>query len=517
MRLKLLAALLCGVTSLAPSAAEGGTTSPTPARALLDDSAMPSGTQILQTVRDLVDIAPRATGTPGGRQAAHYVARRFREAGLSDVHFEKATSYNWKPSGFSLSAGARRIPAYPVSHSFIRGAQTPGTRTLGRRGLTAPVVDIGPGVVAGHDVAGKFVLFDLKFQLPLAALTALMEFFWDPDLELIDAQTLLTANPYITSQKQVVQDAMDAGAVGVIGVLSDYFDSNRYHNEYYRTVAMTIPGMWVTKKDGALLRRRLETDPRVTMKLTVQRDEVVARTVVGFLPGRTNDTLMVQSHHDSQGPGAVEDGTGTAEVIALADYYGDLSQRPGYERRDKTLMFATFDSHFTGYQSHLAFAQKYVVEQRTKYHLVGNATIEHVGRKAVVGPDGQLRTLDKTEPRGIFENLSLPLKAELAGIIVRHDLRVTAQLDAAPLTPVGIPTDASFALLTGLPVVSLIAGPLYMYDEADTIDKVDRPQLRPVALAYRDIVDLMERTPSDQIGLVPPVLVDQLPLPLPLP
>ncbi len=475
---------------------------------------MPSTGQILSTVSDLVDIAPRVTGTRGGRKASAYVAQRFRGAGLSDVHFEKATSYNWTPSRYGLSIGGSRIDAFPVSHSLIKGESTPGRTTLGPNGRTAPVVDIGPLPVSSADVRGKFVMFDLKFQLPLAALAAVMEFFWDPALELVNATTLLTANPYVTSLESTYVDAMAAGAVGVIVVLADYFDSNRYHNELYRGTAFKIPGMFVTKRVAAQIRSSLAPSTRATMKLTVVRKKVVARTVVGFLPGRTKDTLMVQSHHDSQGPGAVEDGTGTAEVIALADYYGALARRPDYNARDKTLMFITFDSHFTGYQSHIAFADKYLINRRTPYRIVGNATIEHVGKKAVIGPGGRLRTLNQSEPRGIFENLNPRLKTQLAGILVDNDLRATALLNATPFLPVGIPTDASFAVLAGLPIVSLIAGPLYMYDEADTLDKVDVSQLRPVARAYQQIIDLMEETPSDLIGLVPAPVLGALPLPL---
>ncbi|MGA8257082.1 MAG: M28 family peptidase [Nocardioides sp.] len=469
---------------------------------------------MLSTVQDLVDIAPRVTGTRGGRKASSYVADRFRRAGLRDVHFERATSYNWMPSKFGLSVDGQQIDAFPVSHSLIKGESTPGRTTLGALGRTAPIVDIGPLPLGGIDVRDRFVMFDLKFQLPLAALAAVMEFFWDPALELVNATTLLTANPYLTSLESTYADAMSAGAAGVIVVLADYFESNRYHNEFYRGTAFKIPGMFVTRKTGASIRASLRADSQATMKLTVVRKEVVARTVVGFLPGRTKDTLMVQSHHDSQGPGAVEDGTGTAEVIALADYYGTLARRPGYVRRDKTLMFITFDTHFTGYQSHIAFAQKYLIQRRTPYRIVANATIEHVGKKAVIGGRGQLRTLDQSEPRGIFESLNPALKASLAEILVANDLRASALLNASPFLPVGIPTDASFAVLAGIPVASLIAGPLYMYDEADTMDKVDVGQLRPVARAFQQLIDLMDATPSDLIGLAPAPVLDALPLPL---
>ena len=44
---------------------------------------------------------------------------------------------------------------------------------------------------------------------------------------------------------------------------------------------------------------------------------------------------MVQSHHDSVGPGAVEDASGSAEVIALAEHYGRLAAQGAV--REKTL------------------------------------------------------------------------------------------------------------------------------------------------------------------------------------
>jgi hypothetical protein len=58
-----------------------------------------------------------------------------------------------------------------------------------------------------------------------------------------------------------------------------------------------------------------------------------------------------------------------------------------------------------------------------------------------------------------------------------------------------IPTDASFAAQLGLPTVSFISGPIYMYDEADTIDKVDAAQVVPVNAAFVDIIDRMQRLP----------------------
>ncbi|WP_336820142.1 M28 family peptidase [Gordonia sp. MMO-8] len=465
-----------------------------------------TATSMMSTVRDLVDMGPRTTGSPAGRRASDYVAQRFRDAGLTDVHFEEVTSYDWKPSNAGLRVGATAVDAFPVSHSFIPADAGPGVRSTGANGLTAPVVDIGRGKIDGRNVRGKIVMFDLAFMLPTAGLLPLAEYINDPDGTTFDPDVMLSANPYLTSLESTIRAAQNGGAVGFVGVLSDYFNSNRYHNEYYRKLAMRIPGMWVTRSAGARMRGLLAKNRnRARIDLTVTRSAVTGRTVIGMLPGATTDTVMVQSHHDSVTTGAVEDATGTAEVIALAEHYGRLARTPGKRPRRKSMMFATFDTHFTGYQSHQAFVDKYIVRKQSKWNIVANTTIEHVGRRAKRASNGKLVTTDQPETKGLFENVNLALKADLASSLTRNNVRSTTMLNAAPfqLIQMGIPTDASFLLVAGVPVVSFISGPLYMYDDADTIDKVDVGQMAPVARFFRDTLDRLDREPGRAIGLIP--------------
>ncbi len=464
------------------------------------DDLLQSRGQMMRTIKDLVGMAPRATGTKGGKRAARYVARRFRAAGLDKVWIEKNVSYSWRAKGHGLSVAGTALDVHPIGFSMIDGPTATGTRTLGARGLTAPVVDLTKDPNA--DVRGKIAVVDLKFQMPLAAMVPFMEFVHDPDRETLDAQTMLTKNPYITSLSSSIKSLQAKGAVGMIGVLADYFDSNKYYNEYYRRTPMTIPGMWITKREAVRLRTLLARTPRATMRLTTVRKKVVARTPMGILNGRSPDTVQVQSHHDSLGPGAVEDASGVAEVVALADYYGALA-RTG-QRRSKTLMFTTFDTHFTGYQAHMGFVDKYVKNPRSPYRIVANTTIEHIAKKAVV-KNGELVFTKQTEPRGFFENVSLPLKAELARIILARDLRGTTILNGTLFQPLTLPTDASFVQSAGVPTVSLIAGPVYLYDEIDDLRAIDRPELRPMLLAQRDLIDAFEATRSSGIGFLPPL------------
>ena len=458
---------------------------------------------ILECVQDLVDLAPRATGTPGGERAAAYVAQRFTRAGLQDVHEMHVPSYAWQATRCRLEAAGREIACSPVLHSALPAHDAVGT--LVDTPVRAPVVDIGDGKVGDFDVAGRIVLFDLTFDMTLAHLMPFVEWVHDPGRRVMRRDVMASRNPYVTSLTRVARAAAAAGAVGLVGVLRDYPESLSYHNEYYRRTLVTLPGVWVTRRGGESLRETLRTHPDapLVLDLAAERREVTSRTVIGILPGRSAETVMIQSHHDSVGPGAVEDGTGTAEVIALAEHFG--ARAAAGEQREKTLMFVTFDTHFTGYQAHQEFARRYALDPASPYDLVLNVTVEHVGLRAVRGPDGTFEVTGETEPRGIFENLSPRLKWHLGRGLKRFGLGSTNLLNASFLEwgRLGIPTDASFVLLSGVPVVSLISGPLYLYDDADDMAMVDVDQLLPVAQYFADLVDRVDAVPGARIGLLP--------------
>ncbi len=463
---------------------------------------MPDEDRIYGWIEDLVGMGYRRTGTPEGERAAAYVKCEFEKLGLQDVHYETADSWNWQVSSSSMHFNGEQVDSYPTAHTFVTLDQ-PSEFATPSEGLTAEVVDVGRGTAAEmalHDVRGKIVMFDLRFLLPPAGFAPLMEFFWDPGLTIIEP-TLVIGNPFITSYANAVEAAMAAGAVGFVGVLSDYFDSNKYHNEFYRRTQVTIPGFWVTKKVGERMREVIngtDAPPLVTLHMKGSREVATARTVVGFLPGRSSDTIMVQSHHDSVFDGAVEDASGTASVLAQAQYFA--SQPPG--SREKTLMFATFDSHFTGYQQHRAFVQKYIIDKQTPYNIVANVTLEHIGKQGITGPDGSLQITDKSELRAIIENLGPTLKLQMINSIIKHDLRRTAMIQGHVLCPTGLlPTDAGFVCGSGIPTASLIAGPNYLYDAADTLDKVEKKDLVPVAKVFIELIDSIDATPSALIGV----------------
>lgn len=468
----------------------------------------PDDAAIFRTIKEVVSHGPRRIGSPGGDFAVDYVRDRFRAAGLQDVHVEQTPAYSWEAKSHALSFEGTPIGSSPIIYSQSPTRTTTGVTSTPPGGLRAPIVDIGTrnGGPAMPDVRGKIALFDLKFLLPSAALVPATEYLWDPQASLVmNPRPFLTANPYQTSFLSQISSLQGRGAVAVIGVLADYFDSDKYYNEVYRSLNVSVPGLWITKKEGARLRALLAAKPAGDARIDMvsERRTTSANAVVGYLEGKSTDAIMVQSHHDSGYMGAVEDGSGTAEVIALADFFGSQPARS----RDKTLMFTTFDSHFAGYLAHQAFGRRHVFRRdpaREPHRIVANVTLEHIAKQATPQPDGTLKVEDVPELRAVFENLAAPLKTSLIGSIQKHDLRRTAVLNATVFQPVGIPTDSNGWLLAGIPTASFISGPSYLYDAQDTLDKVLVEDLHDVAAAFAELVDAIDATPSDEVGLLPP-------------
>ena len=485
----------------APAARPGNMDDPNIGRAraasvVTDETGMPTPGQILSWVEDFTEFGHRRSGTEALRRAEEYILQHFETIGLEDVRFEESTTWQWEAEAWGLQVAGEDIDSFPVHHCFI----TPGEATefsTGPSGLTAELVDIGNGSGITPDlVEGKIAVFDLDFIVPSVGLLLTADFWWDPAKSALrEPRALLQSNPYITSLPKVAGELMDAGAVGFVGVLADYFDSNQYYNEYYRRQEFTIPAVWVTRTEGANIRRLARGGADATLTMEGFRREVPARTVIGMLPGRSNETIQVQSHHDSTWDGAVQDGSGAAALLALAHYY---AAQPA-ESREKSMMFTTFSSHWTGYQAHQDFVERYVTNNESPYAIVANVTVEHIAKHGTIHPRTRELVVaeEAPEPRGILHTVSYELAEGIANAVKEHDMRRTAVMRPHII---GMPTDASFMYTAGVPVVSLISGPLYLYDAADTLDKVPVGELYRVPRTMAAIIDLLDATPAEAIG-----------------
>ncbi len=81
---------------------------------------------------------------------------------------------------------------------------------------------------------------------------------------------------------------------------------------------------------------------------------------------------------------------------------------------------------------------------------------------------------------------------------MKHNLDRSLVLTPDALAPFPT-TDGGFFHLEGVPLVNYLTAPWYLFDSADTLDKVDAPSLSKVSKAAFDIVRATAGTSAEQM------------------
>ena len=480
------------------------------------DPAVPSSDQIFQWVNDITSFGVRSPGSPGSLGASQYVHDRFSEWGLERVAFEEAPTKVWSASSWGLTVAGQALACSPMQHTFHQGVPT--VFSTGPGGRQAELVYVGSGADSDFwfkDVRGKIVVANAKFgKRPLWLFKPFLLALQDTDKTFGLDYNLI--DPYAGGGfPDSYYRAMDKGAVGFIGVLNDYFDSHQYRNEAYRAYdpgqAMRIPGLWMSPVAGSQLAERAKAGKLMaSLKLEGSLAAKKGRAVVGYLPGMSDEIVLVESHHDSATTGATEDASGTASVMALARYFAQLprSQRP------RTLMFATMDTHFTDYAIHKAFARRHLVEGNPLGEkVVAVITLEHIAQEWLPGKDKKPMTTGRVAPRALMVSTEVEgFKDIVVTAMKEHQLERSFAVSTALIQLVngepGLPADSSDFLRAGVPVIALVGAPLYLYDDIDTPDKVARDELSRVAQTFVDVVRKVSQLPSANFKRLPYKLDD---------
>ncbi|HYL39636.1 MAG TPA: M28 family peptidase [Bryobacteraceae bacterium] len=77
---------------------------------------------------------------------------------------------------------------------------------------------------------------------------------------------------------------------------------------------------------------------------TEERSGLRDASVWGQLPGTTDEDIIVMAHHDGFFEGALDNASGMAVMLSLAEYYSKVPK----EQRRRTLKFVTTAGHHAG-------------------------------------------------------------------------------------------------------------------------------------------------------------------------
>ncbi|MGH8985522.1 MAG: M28 family peptidase [Acidimicrobiia bacterium] len=427
---------------------------------------LPSADEMMEWIAEIVDHGIRRPAYRADKWVESWAAERFEAFGLEDVRREKVDVPEWDPGDASLRLEPEgpRFTGFPLPHS------TPDTV----EGELATLTEEPP---AGS-LTGRIAVFELDpIVLPQSAARGLATSSYDPAG---DFETLEQILPFATNFQTVMEPAIDAGAIGFVGLLTGFPWDTRDYYVPYDAIERPIPGVWLSGSDGREL-LDLMAAGTVTARLAMEaeRSPAVSRNVIGTLPGASDEWVIVASHHDAPWASAVEDGSGIAMVLAQARYWAGV---PRTERRHNMLFMLT-----AGHMVAAAGTEAFIEEHQ---RIVGNTVLEvhleHAARRCV-GENGELVPTDEPEVRWWFTSESPTLQATVQTALETEDLRRSLVLrpDVFFENP---PTDGSAFHAAGVPLVHFLTAPMYLFDKRDTLDKIHEASLEPVARAVIQII-----------------------------
>lgn len=435
----------------------------------------PTQAEVFGYISDIYSFGIRRPGWTPIEQTRDYVVSHLESFGFQNVNVEPTTFDLWKEKSWSLTIGKDAEAWQPETFFF------PYSGPTNPEGIEAEIVWVGEPTeenFASVNVTGKIAVVDLPAtnitwdQMKMFTFLA-----YDPDET---AKVLSHPYPIAWPTVRAHKLAEEHGAIGLVSILNEYPEIGTFgYYAPYDGELRPMPALYVLDKDGQRLVEQLQTETtsaRLVLDAEVSPGGGTAWSVFGILPGKSDDIVMLHSHYDAPWQPAVEDASGTAMVLGLARYYAQMTA----DEREYTMVFFLGGSHMVGEPSNHAFMETHKDDIMSK--LIVDIAIEHIADD--FNPGGVSTGL--AEPRGTFVFENPVLVSTLVKTVVKHDMYRMLVFPTG--TPLGVPTDAGEFSRAGYPVASMIAGPVWLFDNDDTLERVAVEELAPLSAIYIDFI-----------------------------
>lgn len=443
----------------------------------LPDTAVPTKDEMFGWIQQIFAQGVRRPGYPADAWTEQFVLDHFTALGLENVHFEPITVRRWTSNGAQLVVTPNG--GDPV---VLEAFPTP---------FSAPVTDLELDLAAYIAatpalVAGKAALYDITLLgLPATFFVPFGSAPVDLTGRIIDPQGTMVGEthllPFGIELDKVMEPAVAAGASAFIGNLTNCPGNSRQYFVPYDAIDRPIPGVWISGTDAVWLKQQLLLGG-VSVKLTVDTvvDEVTSNNVVGELAGLDEEKVIIGSHHDGPWPSAVEDASGVSLVMAQAKFW---AAQP-VDKRPHRLVFLLHGGHMSGG----AGLHQYIEAHQAELDSVVLEThLEHAALK-FEEQGGEVVSTGQCVPRWWFTSRNPQLEDIVKSALTTEKVHRSMLLapDAIGTQP---PTDGAFYHTEGVPIVQHMAAPFYLFDEMDTLDKVDQNGLLALTRATIRIVN----------------------------
>jgi hypothetical protein len=433
-----------------------------------------------QSRRDGAILWGRVAGTKYQHETAQYIQKKFGEFGLRNIHADSMPrNAQWWPTTSRVTVVLEDSRGNRSTYVLRSAFPAPPSPSAPAGGLEAELVDVGMGRpvdLLGRDVRDK-----------IAVLRSFPE---------------LGSVATIYSGRGVPAKLAKMGAVGVITIVQAPGNAQTF---LYESYADPAPAFVLGADDGDFLEELIgraapPAKLRLRMELTTEKKQGwTMENVYGMIPGSIDEYVIVMAHQDGWFDAAIDNASGLATMLTLAEHY---ARESGTRRPRRNILFLATGGHhlsLTGYQKELGIPSPGVQDLLDRYpEIVGKTALvlncEHTASIATQTAD-DTRTHLPIEQQANTENIRVlaitnqsPRVLQYArdaidryGLVVAKNTRHVAYGDPSLLQDV-------------LPVFNFIETLGWYHSTADTPALISRQGLERTARAFAFVLDKVDAT-----------------------
>jgi len=443
-------------------------------------------------IEDMTNMGPRRAGSESGHQCENYLFDKLNEFGLQNVRKEKINVEYWEARSNSVAifdgTEYRMLPSQWIPYAAFTG----------ENGIEAEMVYADPAkLIHGSKWKGKIVVTDICFpELDVPLLRKFSMGVFDPDNNVNEIKHPAT---WVRINWHFYRQAFQKGAVGFIGILKDQpGGSHRMYAPYgfkeKNILDKPLPGFWISRNDGPFLRESAIKGMKARLTLTGIKHPGQTHNIIGEIPGKNDEVIVIHCHHDSPFKSPVEDASGCSVILALAKYFA--------EKQDlaRTILILFTAGHFYG-----SIGTRTFINQHKKDivpRVVLEISAEHIAKEAIEDQTGELVESGRPEGTGFF----VPFNSDMVNTVLRNvgNHHIDRVFLLPPEGPLGDypPTDGGDWYEAGVPLINIISNPVYLLNAEDDFHWVMKERLPKIASALVDIIRDVDSMNREGIGKV---------------
>ncbi|MFW9897244.1 MAG: M28 family peptidase [Candidatus Thorarchaeota archaeon] len=441
---------------------------------LIKKELIPSTEEMMNWSTEIFNQGIRRPGYPADYWTENWIRKQFEAYDLQDIKFDPISVKKWESSEEKLKiwlvdkpSEIYDIPCFPIPYTSLK------SEVEGELSKISVKTDL-TGMIGVSEVnLLTFPVNMIKFDR-----------YYDPKNEF---ETLQQTVPFSLKFQDVLSPALDNNALAYVGILSGYpWETDKYYVPY-EPIERSIPGVWVSGKNGKVILDLLKKG-NVKAKISYKNkiSDVISHNITGTLPGKSNEWIIIGSHHDGPWNSAVEDISGIVMVLAQAKYWSQIPK----EQRPFNLMFLMNCAHMAGGVGTQEFVKR---NEDFLKNVVTAIHLEHAARD-VKSEDGKLIPLDAPAVRWWFVNRIMTLEEILEEAIIEENLERSIIFPPDGLIPGSDkpPTDAWPYTIAGVPFISFLTAPPYLFDDGDTLDKIHQESYESITRTVIKIINSLK-------------------------